>query len=314
MASASQKSVTFAPVPSVRTAGTGSDREDRERGESEPSTTPTPTLRASPSGSPAASVRDTPAARTSREDVTPTQPTQAPPSPAPAPEASTPAPPAVASAPTSAPTSSPAATPRTPPRSTLRPPPSQRSPSAERAYVPARPSPLAHASHPPPSSMRPLNVHAHNHTHTHTHTHTAADPEPGAGAGVGAGTGTEAADTLSPPHALLPRPSTLSVSASADRTSAVTVSAPSEYSQEGTASESGEPPPGPVRMVRGADGRLYAAARYEGAGVGVGDWGERRGGEEERGGTMPLRIVPRGQYQHQHQQQYHSSYATPRMR
>jgi len=127
-------------------------------------------------------------------------------------------------------------TPRAPPpRSTLRPPPGPRIQSAERAYAPARPSPLAHASHPPPAT-RPPNV------------RPAYQPE-----------------ALAPPPAHPLPPARQMTHVSADRSSGVSsaVSAPSEYSQDGTASEGGDPfyKTGHAHGV--AEGRLYAHQESE---------------------------------------------------
>lgn len=116
-----------------------------------------------------------------------------------------------------------------PPRSSLRPLPSQRPQGTERAYAPSRPSPLAQALHASPST-RSSNLHS----------ASQADP------------------TQFPSAPYSPPPSRPLANVSADRTSAVTASAPSEYSQEGTASEGGEPPFRTAYVRGGADGRLYA--------------------------------------------------------
>ena len=108
-----------------------------------------------------------------------------------------------------------------PPRSALRPPSSLRGQSTDRAYVPARPSPLARAT---------LTSDAHPVV-------DAPLPPP-----------------LPPPPSVqqdLAPPRQLSMLDPANRSS--DISAPSEYSQEGTASDV-EPP---VRMLRAPDGRLY---------------------------------------------------------
>jgi hypothetical protein len=119
-----------------------------------------------------------------------------------------------------------------PPRSALRPPSGQRIQSAERAYAPSRPSPLAHASSPsPPPFARPPNARlAHQ-----AEVHSPPAPHP------------------------LPPPSRQLTNLSADRSSAVSsaISAPSEYSQDGTASEGAEPPFKMAHLHGGADARLY---------------------------------------------------------
>ena len=114
-----------------------------------------------------------------------------------------------------------------PPRSALRPPSSLRGQSTDRAYVPARPSPLARAT---------LTSEAHPVVDT-------PPPPP-----------------LPPPPSVqqdFAPPRQLSMLDPANRSS--DVSAPSEYSQEGTASDV-EPP---VRMLRAPDGRLYSHRESE---------------------------------------------------